>query len=89
MGVDVEVGAELVQRLLDVGEHQVDADGAERLAHLVVGQAQRVGVLGEHLRGDVVDVARPRSRPRGSGSPLAAAISELVNRSICAPWSLK
>ena len=56
VGVDVEVGAEVVQRLLDVGEHQVDADGAERLAHLVVGQAQRVGLLGEHLSGDLLDV---------------------------------
>ena len=56
VGVDVEVGAEVVQRLLDVGEHQVDADGAERLAHLVVGLAQHVGLLGEHLRGDVGDV---------------------------------
>ena len=56
VGVDVEVGAEVVQRLLDVGEHQVDADRAERLAHLVVGQAQRVGLLGEHLGGDVFDV---------------------------------
>ena len=56
VGVDVEVGAEVVQRLLDVGEHQVDADGAERLAHLVVGQAQRVGFLGEHLGGDLFDV---------------------------------
>ena len=45
VGVDVEVGAELVQRLLDVGEHQVDADLAEGLAHLGFGQAQRVGRL--------------------------------------------
>ena len=56
VGIDVEVGAEVVQRLLDVGEHQVDADGAERLAHLVVRQAQRIGFLGEHLGGDVFDV---------------------------------
>ncbi len=54
VGVDVEVGAELVQGLLDVGEHQIDADGAEGLAHLVVGQGERAGgVLGEHLSGDV------------------------------------
>ena len=39
-----------------MGEHQVDADRAERLAHLVVGQAQRVGLLGEDLGGDVADV---------------------------------
>ena len=56
VGVDVEVGAELVQRFLDVVEHQVDPDGAERLAHLGVGQAQRVRILGQHLGGDVADV---------------------------------
>ena len=57
VGVDVEVGAELVQRLLDVGEHQVDADVAEGLVLLGVGQAQRVGRLLQDLRGDVGDVA--------------------------------
>ena len=56
VGVDVEVGAELVQRLFDVGEHQVDTDFAEGLAYLGLGQAQRVGRLLQNLRGDVGDV---------------------------------
>jgi hypothetical protein len=54
--VDVEVGAEVVQRLFDVGEHQVDADRAERLAHIGIGQAQCVGLLGKDLSCDVTDV---------------------------------
>src|SRR6202000_3014772 len=56
VGVDVEVGAELVQRFFDVGEHQVDTDFAKRLPHFGFGQAQRVGRLLQHLRGDVGDV---------------------------------
>ena len=88
VGVDVEVGAEVVQRLLDVAEHQIDTDGPEGLVLLFVGLAQRVGCFLEHLRGDVGDVVARVAVLRG-GYPLAAAISELVNRSICAPWSLK
>ena len=56
MGEDVEVGAELVQRRLDVVEHQLDADLAERLLLLFGGQRQGVGRALEHGRGDVVDV---------------------------------
>ena len=43
VGVDVEVGAELVQRLLDVVEHQVDADrrGRSRAARRRAGSARR------------------------------------------------
>ncbi len=57
VGVHVEVGAELVQRFLDVGEHQVHADRTEGLLLLVGGQAHRIGPLGQHGCGDVVDVA--------------------------------
>src|SRR3712207_9381733 len=39
--VDVEVGAELVQARLDLAEHQLDADPAERLVPLGLGQRQR------------------------------------------------
>ena len=77
VGVDVEVGAELVQRLLDVGEHQVDADLAEDLLLLVVGQAQRVGSFVQRPARRCRRCRRPRSRRAGPGSPLAAAISEL------------
>ena len=44
---DVEVGAELVQRALDLVEHQPDADPAEHLVALGVGQVQRAR-LGRH-----------------------------------------
>src|SRR5262249_50038911 len=54
--VDVEVGPELVQRLFDVGEHQVDADRAEGLVHLGVRLGQRVGRLLQYLCGDVGDI---------------------------------
>ena len=57
VGVDVEVGAEVVQRFLDVGEHQVDADPPERLVLFGVGLAQRIGCLLQNLCGDVGDVA--------------------------------
>ena len=40
--VDVEVDAEVVQALLDLGEHQLDALGAEDLLRLVVGQVEDV-----------------------------------------------
>src|SRR6201999_2192142 len=56
VGVDVEVGSEIVQRLSDVGEHQIDADLAEGLVHLGFGQAQRVRCLLQHLGRDVGDV---------------------------------
>ena len=56
VGVDVEVGAELMQRCLDLAEHQVHADCAERLTLLRLRKAHRLGRLGEHLCGDVVDV---------------------------------
>ena len=70
VGVDVEVGAELVQRLLDVAEHQVDADRAERLLLLLVGQASaRRALRLSTCGGDVVDVARRRSRPRAWARP--------------------
>ena len=69
-------------------EHQLHADFPERLALLGVGQAQGVGRLGQYLGGDVADIG-PRVPVLGVGSPFAAAISELTNRSIWAPWSLK
>ena len=56
VGVDVEVGAELVQGLFDVGEHQVHADGAEGLALVLGREAERVRRFGQHVGGDVVDV---------------------------------
>ena len=55
--VDVEVGAEFMQGLADVGEHQLHAGGAEGLLHLGVGAGEHVGVLLDDLRGDVGDVA--------------------------------
>ena len=57
VGVDVEIGAEVVQRFLDVGEHQVDTDLPESFVLLGVGLAQRVGRLLQDLRGNVGDVA--------------------------------
>src|SRR5690606_30055015 len=54
--VDVEVGAELVQRLLDVGEHQLDALGAEQLVAGGLGQRGRLRVRGHDLLGDLGDV---------------------------------
>src|SRR5690606_23958412 len=53
---DVEIGAELVEALLDLLEHEADADPAERLPALVLGQRQRPRFLGEDGLGDLVDV---------------------------------
>ena len=39
-----------------VGEHQVDTDRTERLAHFLVGQAERIRFFGKHLGGNVFDV---------------------------------
>ena len=50
--VDVEVDAEVVQRLADLGEHQVDAARAERLVGLVERQGARVGLAGGEGVGD-------------------------------------
>lgn len=56
MEVHVEIDAELVERLLDLGEHQLDPDRPEDFLRLVVGQCEGVGVCGEYLLGDVDDV---------------------------------
>ena len=58
---DVEVGAEGVQALLDLREHQLDAAGAEDLDGLGLGQGDRVGLaggarVGADLVGDIGDV---------------------------------
>lgn len=88
VGEHVEVGAELVQALLDVVEHQLDAGGAERLEPLRVGQSIDAGDRGDDLGGDVVDVlagvAVLRRRLVAGGG-----VERPGDRSICAPWSLK
>ncbi len=56
MEVDVEVDAEVVQGLLDVREHQFDADGAEGFLLLVGRQIHDVGTLLQNRGGDVGDV---------------------------------
>ncbi len=73
-----------------MGEHQVDADGAERLAHLGVGQAQRIGLFGKHLGGNVFDVVagiavvgrrlalRRRDQRVGEPIDLGAVVVEVV-----------
>ncbi len=67
--VDVEVHAEVVQGLLDLVEHHVDADGAEDLLRLVVGQVEDVGPLRDDRVRDLADVRHRRSRPRASARP--------------------
>ena len=57
----VEVGAEGVQALLNLSEHQLDAASAEDLDGLFLGQGDRVGLagrarVGADLVGDVGDV---------------------------------
>ena len=54
--VDVEVDAEVVQRGLDLVEHQLDADAAEDLLRLVLGQVEGVGALLEDVLDDLGDV---------------------------------
>ena len=90
MEVDVEVDAELVQALLDLGEHHLDARGAEHLLRLGVGKLERAGVLGQHCLRDVVDVGaavavlghRPalRAGQQRAAEPvdLAAVVVEVV-----------
>ena len=58
---DVEVGAEGVQALLDLREHQLDAASAEDLDGFFFGQGDRVGLtgrarIGADLVGDIGDV---------------------------------
>ena len=73
-----------------MGEHQVDADGPERLAHVGVRQAHRIGFFGEHLGGNVVDVVagitvvgrrlvlRRRDQRVGEPIDLGAVVVEVV-----------
>ena len=42
MEEDVEIGAEIVERRLDFGEHQLDASRTESLEGLPVGQLARI-----------------------------------------------
>ena len=56
MGIDVKDGAELGERVLDVGEHQVDPGRAEGLQRLVLRHVEDTRMRGHHLRGDVLDV---------------------------------
>ncbi len=74
MEVDVEVDAELVQRRLDLGEHQVDAAGAEDLLRGLLGQRAGIGLAGrgdvrEHPGRDLVDVGAAVA-PLGKSAPL-------------------
>jgi hypothetical protein len=97
VGEHVEVGAELVQRGLDLGEHQVDADGAEGLLLLVGRQDSASGAL-EHLGGDVVDVVagvavlRGRfalgggDQRAGEAVDLGAVVVEVVLADHLGPW---
>ena len=84
MGIDVEVGSEVMQGTLDVVEHQLHADRPEGLTHLVIGKTQRVRGLGGDLSSDVTDVCTGVAVLR-VGSPLTDATKEFTNRSICAP----
>ncbi len=54
--VDVEVDTEVVQPLLDLGEHQVDTAASEDLLSLGFGPVEYVRLKCNHLRGDLVDV---------------------------------
>ena len=56
MGENVEVRAELVQRLLDVGEHQVHADFPKDFGSLGLRQRERIGTPSKDLLGDIGDV---------------------------------
>ena len=56
--VDVEVDPEVVQALLDLPEHPLDALGPEGLGGLGVRQLRRTGVRGEHGSGDDGDGSR-------------------------------
>ena len=92
--VDVEVDPELVQVGLDLGEHEVDAAGAEDLLRLGVRQGARIGLprgdrVRDHAGGDVVDVGAAVAVLGRRLALAPRASSERANRSICAPWSLK
>ena len=56
MEEDVELGAELLQRGLDVVEHQLHALGAEELLGVRVGELAPGRVRFGDLGGDVLDV---------------------------------
>ena len=81
MEVNVEIGAELVQRLLDVLEHHVHADGAEVLLDLFLRALECLRVLLQHSSGDVLDVLSAvaifRSRLVASGCN--QGVGEAVN----------
>ena len=85
MEVDVELDAEVLQRLADLREHQVDAARAERLVGLVERQGARVGLaggegVGHHLLRDLGDVVAAvavlgrrlaqRARQQRAGEPV-------------------
>ena len=54
--VDVEVDPELVQALLDLGEHHLDALGPETSCASSSGRSRIPGCLAQHRLGDLVDV---------------------------------
>ena len=56
MGVHIEISAELMQRRLDLAEHQVHADSPEYLVLFDIGKTHRIGGLGQYLRGDIADI---------------------------------
>jgi hypothetical protein len=69
--VEVEVGAEGVQRALDVGHHQVAPGPPERRGALLVGLLEHARVGRDHLLGDLLHVAAGvavlRDRPAEGG----------------------
>lgn len=90
VGVDIEVGAELVQAGLDVVEHQLHALRAEGLDPLGLGEVEDTGGLGDDLLGDVDDVLtgiavlgcgkalRGRLQRPGEAVDLGAVVVEVV-----------
>ena len=88
--VDVEDDAELRQRGLDLGEHELDAARPEDRQLLVVGPLEQAGLGRDDLGGDVVDVGPGvtvlghrlplRGRLQAPGEPvdLGAGVVEVV-----------
>ena len=90
MEVHVEIGAEGVQRRLDLVEHQLHALGAEGAERLVVRQPGRLRMILDDSLRDLGDIGAavailghrlvPRGRQQGRGEPidLHAGIVEVV-----------